>query len=203
MSYHPSRMRRFLCKGQPGDDVSFRLAQSADADRMISWLRSDEAQRHIHWRPASPVHGRRRVTEWIKDPRGIVLLILHRGKEVGFLQLEHLDNYRRMIWLSLIVLAPECIGKGIGTKALRLLMTRIHETDAIDRMLLAVNADNARAISAYRRLGFIVIDHRGRVPAHDGRNVAQNIMECAVRWHSPSRPPCYINRLYLPAHMGY
>jgi RimJ/RimL family protein N-acetyltransferase len=196
-------MRRALCNGQHNGTVSFRPARPQDAESIAWWLRSEETRRHIHWDLSTLEQEREKVLDWIRDPNGVLLVIRRRGERVGFVQLEHLDEHRRLIWLSLIVLAPEETGKRIGTEALRLLLSRIQGTRVIDRILLAVNSDNVRAMSAYRRLGFSQIDSRdSHTRSHDGKAVSQNIMECALRWHAPARCHCMSSPVQAAAHGG-
>jgi RimJ/RimL family protein N-acetyltransferase len=189
MDPHP-RVRRILCSPHRIERVSFRPADNRDVDRIGAWLNSEEAQRHIHLLPEVRRHARRRVLEWIDEPQGLHLVVQFDNSPTGFLQLEHFDELRRQVWLSLIVVDPARIGQGVGTAALRHLLGRIRETESIDRILLAVDSDNARAVRAYRRVGFVPIDrNRYRLP-YEGRDIDQYIMECAVHWHAPSVCRC-------------
>ncbi len=53
-----------------------------------------------------------------------------------------------------IALDPDCVNKGIGTRAICLYLLRVFRNFFIDRVELKTSAFNERAISCYRNIGF-------------------------------------------------
>jgi ribosomal protein S18 acetylase RimI-like enzyme len=56
-----------------------------------------------------------------------------------------------------LYLLPELHGHGLGSLLLQHVEVKVHATGA-QRMVLAVNKRNARAITTYKRNGFAIID---------------------------------------------
>ncbi len=92
----------------------------------------------------------------LRSPR-IKLLALQAkaGTVVGFIRMNDLDLAARKATLRLFV-APEMQGKGYGTDALRILANFCFHELGLHRLGLVVREDNSRALSVYKRLGFVV-----------------------------------------------
>ena len=55
----------------------------------------------------------------------------------------------------IVVLKPECTGKGYGTEAVRLALKFAFDYLNLERVALSVQANNPRAIRAYEKAGFV------------------------------------------------
>ncbi len=176
-------LSRILCYGGFNGHARGRLAMRpmtlSDAGRVHEWLSSEEIFRYVHWRFDSYEETRRNVERWLEDGDSLYLMLLQEGREIGFIHLEAYDPYRRQLWLSLIILDPELLDQGIGTRTLEFLMNRLGTSGLIDRVLLMVGVDNGRAERVYRRVGFNEIDQR-QVAFFNGPVVDQRIMECEL-----------------------
>jgi ribosomal protein S18 acetylase RimI-like enzyme len=64
-------------------------------------------------------------------------------------------------WIVQVGVVPDARRRGIGTDLVSVALRRIAESGA-EAAWLSVSADNPRAISPYRRLGFEVYGRRGR-----------------------------------------
>ncbi|MAL59289.1 MAG: hypothetical protein CMC14_04500 [Flavobacteriaceae bacterium] len=65
----------------------------------------------------------------------------------------HLDKEKDKVWLG-IALIPSYTGKGYGKKMMDVLINYANEND-LKKINLSVDADNLKAISLYRKFGFI------------------------------------------------
>ena len=78
---------------------------------------------------------------------------------LGEISLTGVDAVARRARLT-VVLKPECQGRGYGTEAVRLMLRYAFDYLNLERVALAVQADNPRAIRAYEKAGFV---HEGRL----------------------------------------
>lgn len=169
-----------LCEEPDEGAVSFRPMDVYDAERIHRWLESEETFEALHWRPRSLEETQLRIEMWMASEDAVHLMVLWHGEPSGFIHLEHFDPHRRQLWLTLIVVDPACVGKGIGTRAMTLLVGRLRALPFVDRVMLAVDATNAPALTVYSRVGFERIDSRiQHFP--DGPRVEQYIMELDLR----------------------
>ena len=73
---------------------------------------------------------------------------------LGEVSLVGVDNISRKARL-IVVLKPECTGKGYGTEAVRLALKFAFDYLNLERVALSVQANNPRAIRAYEKAGFV------------------------------------------------
>lgn len=174
-----AEVENVLCGDVADGPLSFRPMEVYDAERVFAWLNDEEVYSQLHWRPSSVEDARERLEMWMCEEHSVRLMLRWRDEEVGFLHLDGIDEYRRQVWLALIVLDPGRVGNGIGTRTLQMVRDRLRSMRLFNQMLLAVDRANGRALSVYRRLGFERIDSRlQHFPG--GLQVEQYIMECAL-----------------------
>ncbi|HUD69419.1 MAG TPA: GNAT family N-acetyltransferase [Acidimicrobiales bacterium] len=82
------------------------------------------------------------------------IVVLAQGTPVGFLLVAGR-------WIEQVGVVPDARRRGIGTELVSFALRRIAESGA-EEAWLNVSADNPRAISLYRRLGFDAYGRRGR-----------------------------------------
>jgi RimJ/RimL family protein N-acetyltransferase len=70
--------------------------------------------------------------------------------------------------LSLILGEPSAWGQGLGTEALRLLLTFAFGELALARVWLVVRTDNERAVSLFKRFRFVIIERSVGAVVIDG-----------------------------------
>ena len=75
---------------------------------------------------------------------------------IGVLRLAPVDEANRSARFGIGILDPARLGQGFGTDATRLALGYGFEQLGLHRISLTVLADNARAIAAYERCGFVV-----------------------------------------------
>ncbi|MCF2870770.1 GNAT family N-acetyltransferase [Octadecabacter sp. G9-8] len=82
-------------------------------------------------------------------------IIEHGGALVGAVFLHSVDGTDRRATIAIGLVDEAKLGQGIGTAAMRLMLTHAFGTLGLHRIGLHVMADNERAIACYRKLGFV------------------------------------------------
>ncbi|GLT10226.1 GNAT family protein [Sulfitobacter sp. G21635-S1] len=95
--------------------------------------------------------------KWLyaQEVEPLAWVIEHKRRMIGALRLHSLDHHDRRASLAIGILDPKLLGKGLGTRAVRLLLTHAFGALALHRVSVRVLAYNARAIAAYRKAGFV------------------------------------------------
>jgi mycothiol synthase len=87
------------------------------------------------------------------------IVVFSQGMPVGFLLVAG-------TWIVQVGVVPDARRRGIGTELVSFALWRIAESGA-EAAWLSVSADSPRAISLYRRLGFVAYGRRGRFARRD------------------------------------
>jgi RimJ/RimL family protein N-acetyltransferase len=87
-----------------------------------------------------------------QDPTRIDLAIIVDGRYVGDLALTEINPDNRSAGLRIALVEP---GKGYGTEAIRMVLSRAFGELQLHRVSLEVFEYNERAIAAYRKCGFV------------------------------------------------
>lgn len=74
---------------------------------------------------------------------------------IGEIKLHSVNSQDRRASMAIGIYDPSCLGKGIGTEAIRLLLAHTFANLKLHRIAVRVLAYNERAIRAYARCGFI------------------------------------------------
>lgn len=93
------------------------------------------------------------VTSRIKTPNCWV--VDHQDRLIGDAFFHMVDTRDRRASLALGILDPALLGQGLGTRMLHLLLNQGFGTMKLHRIALRVIEYNARAIAAYRKVGFV------------------------------------------------
>ena len=75
---------------------------------------------------------------------------------IGVVRLAPIDTANRSARLGIGIFDPARLGQGLGSEAIRLALAYGFDHLDLRRVSLTVLADNARAIAAYTRCGFVV-----------------------------------------------
>lgn len=97
------------------------------------------------------------IERFAKNKNDIMLVALEGGRVVGnaALESERIPRYSHRATLSVTVLR-EFWGRGIGSRLLEMLIDFARDSQ-IEVISLEVRSDNERAISLYKKFGFILI----------------------------------------------
>lgn len=109
------------------------------------------------------------ASSWLhaQEVEPLAWVIDYRKRLIGGLRLHSLDHHDRRASLAIGILNPKMLGKGIGTRAIRLIVGHAFGALGLHRLTLRVVDYNARAIAAYKKVGF-VIEGREREAARVG-----------------------------------
>ncbi|KIN61155.1 GCN5-related N-acetyltransferase [Sulfitobacter noctilucae] len=109
------------------------------------------------------------ATAWVhaQEVEPLAWVIDYRKRLAGALRLHSIDHHDRRASLAVGILNPKLLGKGIGTRAIHLIVAHAFGPLALHRLTLRVVDYNARAIAAYEKVGF-VIEGREREAARVG-----------------------------------
>ena len=134
--------------------AGFRAAAAADADALLDLV---EAFYREEGYPFDRSAARRALIGLVRAPaRGWVWVIERRSKPVGYVvvTLGYSLEYRGATALvDELYILPEHRGRGLGSKALRL-VERVCASSRVRTVHLEVERSNAGADALYRRLGF-------------------------------------------------
>jgi aminoglycoside 6'-N-acetyltransferase len=128
-----------LRPGHAGDEVAIQAV--FDAPEVTRW-----------WPNATPDE----ITSLVenRDPDVDVWMIEVDGRVVGMIQAyEETDPMYRHAGID-IVMHPEAHGRGLGPEAIRVVARHLFEDRGHHRLVIDPNADNARAIHVYEKVGF-------------------------------------------------
>ena len=136
----------------------FKLGNTAEIHHMFG---ADPETVH----PITKAH----ATAWLhaQQTEPLAWVIEYRRRMIGALRLHSLDYHDRRASLAIGILDTKFLGKGIGTKAIALIAAHAFGPLALHRLVLRVIDYNARAIAAYKKVGF-VIEGREREAARVG-----------------------------------
>ena len=174
-------------QGNPGKTFSFldvrvvtarfnvRTLQPSDVgDAYMAWFDDFVVRQFIAWRPTlDPLEELRDFVAG-HDARADSLLLgifEHEGRHVANFKYGPIDLRLRTAVLGVLVGEAAWRGKGLFSEVFSATAGLLHRRFGIERVLLGVDSENAAALSAYERSGFVA------VPRPDGGPVW---MECPL-----------------------
>jgi RimJ/RimL family protein N-acetyltransferase len=142
-----------LCLRTPRDaDAAAHLALGRDADiaRMYGLDRAEAA--------APLQEAETLALAWLERLRmaPFAWIIEHDGRPIGEIRLHPLEAKDQTARIAIGMFDPRGLGQGLGTEAMRLVLTYGFDTLGLHRIELRVLVFNARAIACYQKCGFVV-----------------------------------------------
>jgi RimJ/RimL family protein N-acetyltransferase len=163
-----SSITRKTITARNGQLVTIRTAQPDDAAPLLAYVRSVAAETPFFIMEADEFDfSDEQERQWIQDhldgPGTLVLLAEVSGEVVGSLSFEN-GPHRRIAHRGTFgfSVAKDWRGKGIGTALLQILIDWAKDNPLIEKIGMAVCANNERAIRVYRKLGFVEEGRRPR-----------------------------------------
>ena len=108
-------------------------------------------------------------------------------RPIGKAGLSQINHMHRTAELGIVIGEPDCLGKGYGTEATRLLLDYAFNALGLHNVFLRVYAYNARAIRAYEKAGFKVIGRRREAHRIGGKPFDEVYMDCLATEFQESR----------------
>jgi RimJ/RimL family protein N-acetyltransferase len=173
-----------------GERGIIRTAERKDAQAMIDHAKAN--LREGHGNVTLPSEFQLTVadeTRWIKEHREkrdwLTIVAEVDGKLIGLLNFKA-EARKRLAHRGMfgISIRKEWRGRGVGEAVLRALLDWATKNPRIEKVSLAVLADNANAIALYRKLGFVEEGRRVReIKVAKGKYLDDLLM---YRWVKPS-----------------
>lgn len=82
-------------------------------------------------------------------------VIEHQGRAIGEILIDNFVEADQRAGLIIGVLDPTCLGKGLGTEAIRAVAEFCFDVLGLHKLSMRVLSFNTRAIRAYERVGFV------------------------------------------------
>jgi aminoglycoside 6'-N-acetyltransferase len=159
------------CSGSRGRDCSARWVRGT-----VKEVHLDSFDRGRHPECLRGWLLRPHVSRWWGDPRQAIehamqcspdahAVIVVDGTPVGYLcwqtpkpgelaEAGLTDLPEGLVDIDILIGRPEMLGQGVGTHALKLLLTRLHEESSFSLAGLGTSVSNVRAIRAFEKAGF-------------------------------------------------
>lgn len=166
MSFRPLRIGS-------DDDPGLGLSTLTETD--LPLLRRWFAEPHVArvWSPPEEAE----IASHFSRDHVAPYVIVEAGRPVGYFQLYHAnpdefwaahDLPRETYGLDLFIGPPDLIGRGIGTRAIRLAVRYLSSLPDAARLHIDPSPDNAAAIHVFRKAGFVPA---GEIETPDGRSL--------------------------------
>ncbi len=151
-------------------DLLLRRTREADLDFVLAAENDPENVPFVSQWP------RERHRAFGSDPGRLHLLVERAGDATprGYLLLDGLGGPHCAVLVQRLVITDK--GRGLGRKALELVMALAFESLGAHRVWLDARADNARARSLYRSLGFVEEGTLRECDWHHGRYLSLVLM---------------------------
>lgn len=154
--------------------VALRALRDSDLSMLATWWNNPAwaalQQLIVKPRPDAPVEDM--VREWSANKpigdTGFSVADAKTGALFGHLTLFGANLPARAATFAILI-GPEFVGRGIGTRATRLALSYGFRELGLNRIELHVWAFNTRAIRAYEKAGFVTEGRRRQAVFHDGR----------------------------------
>ena len=140
----------------PGESVRLTPLSLEHAEATAAWLEDPEVARGLGLRRQPSTENTR---AWIEragdDPQTHPFAIIAGGAHVGNVVLDLLDDYLGTARLSVYVGEPGARNGGVAQKAVECAADHAAEILRLHKLWLTVHVENAPALAAYARCGFV------------------------------------------------
>ena len=142
-----------------GEGVRLRAVEEGDLALLVRWMNDPEVRHWLHHsdRPDATVESVRGRFGLTGEgfPNLVWMIEVAEGRPVGHVGLLHVDPHHKRAELAISIGEKECWGRGIGTDAIRTVLSFGFEELGLRRIDLHTDADNARGIRCYEKCGFV------------------------------------------------
>jgi len=141
-----------------GKHVRLRAIEENDLLTLTNWRNDPEVYRQFfEYEPLSLVMERKWFDEFLKrrEEKFWIAETIKESKPVGTIGLVNIHWRNRRAEMGRVLVCPECRGNGYGKEMSELLLEYAFDHMNLNRIYLEVFADNTRAVSLYKSLGFL------------------------------------------------
>jgi len=139
-----------------GDLVSLVQLDSSFLDPAFAAVNDTETRR---WTETKKSFSRQEIADWLAtrpgSPNRLDWAILHAGEYVGEVVLNEFNADKASMNLRIALAESAVFGRGFGSEAVALVADYGLETLGLSKLTLEVLVENARAIGAYEKVGFV------------------------------------------------
>ena len=140
------------------NNVMLRPMTEQDTDNIIKWRNAPSVmenfiyrtpftrEAHLNWYHNRVLTG---------DVAQFIIVDTDTNTDVGSVYLRDIDKQNQKCEFGIFIGEESCRGKGIGTKATKLILDYAFKELKLNRVFLRVFAKNERAIKSYEKAGFI------------------------------------------------
>ena len=144
--------------------IYLRPMTEDDAETYVNWRNSESVNKYFIYRGKFTVEGQKR---WIKDnletgkAASMMICLMGEddlsepGKPIGNVYLLNIDKENSKAEYGIMLGDEAARGKGIGTKAAKLMLKFAFEELGLHRVYLRALEENDRAIKSYENAGFV------------------------------------------------
>lgn len=147
-----------------GEQILLRPIEYSDTDSVIRWRNSDEVRLHfIDQRLFTKESHEAWLRNFVQTGKVEQFIICipesdvpgAEYKPVGSVYIRDIDRENRKAEYGIFIGESLARGRGVGTKAAKLMIRYCFETLHLHRLFLRVYADNPQAIKSYEKAGFV------------------------------------------------
>ncbi len=115
------------------------------------------------WSPTPLASFEKRFEKYIEGSEKNQFIIEVDGVVIGSIGLHHGDRVAQCSEFGIGIYHPDYVGKGYGSDAIQVMLRWAFRIQNYRRIWLTTGGNNARAIAAYEKCGFV---HEGRLREH-------------------------------------
>lgn len=152
-----------------GEKIKIRPATQLDKRKVFEWLTNSNLTKEMMGLPNYPdaiiptweEFNKDYTDHYFKgsDPiKGQCFIILEKGKEVGQINYNAIDNVKKVTDLDIWLRDIKYTGRGIGTEAIKLVCEYLYEKFGCEQIVMSPSKRNKKAIKSYEKAGFIMTD---------------------------------------------
>ena len=141
-----------------GESVRLRAITEHDTNNIVRWRNNPQVAKNFIYRAPFTYEGH---MHWLKTKvktGNVIQYIIeqkHLGHDVGSVYLRDIDYINNSAEYGIFIGEDTARGQGIGTEAARLFLQFALGQVGLHRVFLRVFANNAAAISSYKKVGFV------------------------------------------------
>lgn len=138
-------------------NVYLRPIMIEDTEDIIRWRNSENVKQYFIYQGELTRESHLRWMETKVKPGDVIQFMIiekNTDRSVGSVYLRDVDRVNRKAEYGIFIGEDDARGKGYGSSAAKLILEYAFETEKLHRIYLRAFADNERALSSYKKVGF-------------------------------------------------